>query len=217
MRGGTKNRPKGRFFVILIGMNPQTVIFIGRSGCGKGTQADFLMKHLKGQDLQERPIYYLESGAQFREFISGKSHSSKRARQIYEHGERQPDFLAIWMWSHLLVENVTGEEHLIIDGTPRSMSEALALDTALQFYERKANIIYLHVSREWSQERLLARGRADDTTLSKINKRLDWFDRDVMPAVEHYRNNSAYNFIEINGEQGKEKVHEDIMEKLILY
>jgi adenylate kinase family enzyme len=71
--------------------------------------------------------------------------------------------------------------------------------------------VHLNVSRKWSDDRLLARGREDDRTLAKINKRLDWFEKDTMPAIEYFRESRFYKFIEVNGEQPIEKVHADIV------
>lgn len=198
-------------------MSPQTFIFIGRSGCGKGTQAKLLNEYIKQQDAGNRDIYYVETGAQFRDFIKKKKFTNKRSQEIYARDDRQPDFLAIWMWSHNLVENLTGKEHLVLDGTPRSLPEATVLDNALAFYARKANIIHLDVSREWSQEKLLARGRSDDATLAKINKRLDWFDKDVAQAIDYFQNNPAHNYIHVNGEQGIDAVHAEIVSKLKIF
>jgi len=201
-------------------MPTQTFILIGRSGCGKGTQGKLIEEYLKTQDKvggakkAGRPVYYLETGARFREFFKEESYSSSLAREIYDRDDRQPDFLAIWMWSHLLLKDLTEGEHLIADGTCRSLPEAQVFDGALKFYKRKANIVYIDVGREWSEKRLLARGRADDASLAKITKRLDWFDRDVMPAIEYYKNNSDYNFVAVNGEQPIETVHADIVEKI---
>lgn len=192
----------------------QTFIFIGRSGCGKGTQADLIQKMLKG-DNPETPIYYLESGARFREFIQNGTYSSNLSKEIYESDRRQPDFLAVWNWSHLFVDALTGKEHLVIDGTPRSLPEAKILDTAMKFYKReKPYVIHINVSRKWSEEKLLARGRKDDATLQKIDQRLNWFDSDVSPALEYYRSRPDYQFIEVNGEQAIEKVFADIKAKL---
>ncbi len=101
----------------------QTFVFIGRSGCGKGTQAKLLMEHLK-QVEPERAVYYLETGAKFREFLDKGYPSSELARRRMDAGERQPDFLAVYMWSHLFVENMKGDEPLVLDGTPRSILEA---------------------------------------------------------------------------------------------
>jgi adenylate kinase len=191
----------------------KTFIFIGRSGCGKGTQAELLKKELEATG--EAPVFYLETGARFREFIKGASQTAAFARDIMHKSARQPDFLAIWNWSHLLVEEVHGKEHWIIDGTPRSRPEAEILDTAFPFYDRQnPTVVYLNVSRSWSEGRLRARGRADDKAVGDIAARLDWFDRDVMPAVEYYRANPRYTFLDINGERSIEEIHADIREQL---
>jgi len=88
------------------------------------------------------------------------------------------------------------------------------LDSAIRFYKRKDPVvIYLNVSREWSIQRLLNRGRSDDD-IEQINKRLDWFDEDVIPAIDYLKNNSTYNFIDINGEQTIEEVFREIEQKI---
>ena len=59
-------------------------------------------------------------------------------------------------------------------------------------------------------ERAAKEGRPDDNEAS-INRRLDWFDRDVLPTVNHYRRDRDYDFIEINGEKTIEEVHSAII------
>jgi adenylate kinase len=196
-------------------MVPQTFIFIGRSGCGKGTQSELLHKYLDEHDKEEHLIFYLETGARFRAFIEQDNFTSKLSKKVSERGDRQPDFLAVWMWSNIVVENFTNNEHLIIDGTPRSVAEAKVLDSALKFYDRATSVVvYLNVSHDWSLSHLERRGRADDIDPKEIEKRLAWFEKDVVPALEYLRTNPDYKFVEVNGEQGKEKVHYDIIEKV---
>jgi adenylate kinase len=190
-----------------------TLIFIGRSGCGKGTQAELLQEHIKKLD-QQHPIFYIETGERFRQFIKQDSLSSRLAAEIYKTGSRQPDFIAVWMWSHLLVENITGEEHLIFDGTPRSLQEAQILDTAITFYQRqRSHVIYLNISRETSKARMIARRRMDDINPEEIERRLNWFETDVLPAVEYYRKYSKYNFIELDGDQPVEAIQQQLLAK----
>ena len=98
-----------------------------------------------------------------------------------------------------------------MDGTPRKLGEAIIFTEALTFYGRKPKIIYLNVSRKWSEERLLGRGRVDDTSLETIKKRLDWFDTDVAPAVDYLRTNPNVEFFDINGERTIEDIHTDII------
>ena len=194
-------------------MSPQTFIFTGRSGCGKGTQAELLQKHLKEKD-PDNEIFYIETGANFREFMKGEKYSNKLANKIYENGDRQPDFLAVWMWSHVVIEKFKGTEHLFFDGITRSLPEAEMFTTAKDFYNRDVTVVYLNVSREWSEARLTSRGRSDDKSLEEIKKRLDWFDRDSYPAVEYFNVHKGYNLLDINGEQSVEDVHKEILSKL---
>lgn len=190
-------------------MSPQAFIFIGRSGSGKGTQVTFLKERLS--EASSMPVLYIETGDKFRHFIAEEGMSQVLSREIYAKDIRQPDFLACFMWSEALIEDMKTPSHVIFDGTPRSLTEARLLDTALSFYGfNPVQVIYLNVSREWSKERLLARGRQDDKTEEKINKRLDWFDADVMPAIEYYRSSKNHRFLDVNGEQEIEKVAADI-------
>ncbi len=192
----------------------QTVIFIGRSGCGKGTQGDLLKEWIHRNDHEKHQILYVESGNNFRQFIRGDNFSAKQALTIYEKDERQPDFLACCLWGQNLINELDKDMHLIFDGAPRSLPEAYLVTSALDFYQREEpRVVYINVSRKWAEERLLARGRTDDRTLAKINKRLDWFDTDVIPAIEFFRTNKRYKFLEIDGEQTIEKVHQDLINK----
>lgn len=200
-------------------MNPQTFIFIGRSGCGKGTQVDLLRAYISEKDQEKREIFHLETGAKFREFIQGQTHTSKLSYNIYKTGAIQPSFLAVHIWSHLLIEEFKGTEHLFIDGTPRTVNEAHVLDTALRFYNReKAKVIFINVSKDWSRARLASRsmveGRIDDAKKEDIEKRLSWFDTDVYPAVTYMNNNPLYEVYEIDGEQSIQEVYQEIISKI---
>lgn len=191
-------------------MNKNAYIFIGRSGCGKGTQAELLIEYLKKNG---RKIFSLETGDKFREFIKGGDHSNKLSRAISEQGDLQPEFLAILMWALTMVDSVKGGEDFVLDGVSRKMAEATVLDSALKFYGfEKPILVFMNVSRKWSEERLAGRGRSDDD-INEVKKRLDWYDADVAPVVEWYKNNAEYQFLDINGEQTVEEVHREIISK----
>jgi len=194
-------------------MKNQTFIFIGRSGCGKGTQIDLLSERLK-KDTPDIGINYISTGKDLRKFWAEEGYSQTLSKEIVENGDLQPEFLVTYLWGKDLVEDMKGNEHLILDGTPRRLNEAEVLDSAIRFYKRENPIvIYMNVSREWAIDRLMGRGRADDT-VEGVSKRLDWFDRDVIPAIEYLKNNSTYKFLDINGEQTIEEVNKEIMEKV---
>lgn len=192
---------------------PQTFIFIGRSGCGKGTQADLLVKKLKEND-PSRDTLYIYSGQEFRKFIQGQSFTAKRSNEYYQTGKLQPDFLAVRMWVDVLTEKYDGNSHLIFDGTPRKVHEAGVLESIFDFYGfANPVVIDIDISPEETLRRLLMRKRQDDNE-DDIKKRLDWYETDVAPTTEYLRNNSRYNFIQINGERSIEEIHADIVKHL---
>jgi adenylate kinase len=189
-----------------------TLIFIGRSGCGKGTQAALLRDYIREHDSLKRHILYIETGEKFRQFIRGKSYTEGLSKVVYDSDARQPGFLACFMWGTMLVEELEDNMHLVFDGAPRSLPEAELMTTALEFYNRtKPTVVHLNVNRTWSEKHLLARGRQDDTSIVKITKRLDWFDHDVLPAIEYYRTDPRYKLIEVNGEQPIEAVFKELI------
>lgn len=201
-------------------MNAQSFIFIGRSGCGKGTQAQLLHVWLEQKDKDagvERGVFYLQTGQELREFIQGNNPTQLIARKIYNEGELMPEFLTIYAWARQLSEKFNGTDHLIIDGTPRKLHEAGALHSIFSFYGRtdKCHVIYMNISEDEAVKRLMARGRTDDNP-EDIRARLKWFETDVLPAVEYYRNSPEYCFHEINGEQSPEEVSREIMEALAI-
>lgn len=192
-------------------MNSKAIVFFGRSGCGKGTQAKLLADFLKGKG---REVLYIETGNTFRELVKGENLTSKNIQNILKNGELIPVFLPIWIWTDFMMRNFSGNEDMILDGVCRRYEEAVALDSAFDFYKiEKPNIILVNVSKEWSYARMMERKRADDTP-EKIENRLNWYEKDVLPSVEYFKNKSGYNFIDVNGEQSIEDVHKDIINKL---
>jgi adenylate kinase family enzyme len=194
-------------------MNLQTIVFIGRSGCGKGTQVEQIKNFLKNNDTRE--IFHLEAGDRFRHLISEKNYTSQLAKEIADKGGLQPEFLSIWAWTDKMVHNLKKDEHLMIDGTPRRLSEAKILESVFDFLNRTdVNVVYLNVSREWAIEGMKERGRDDDKELEDIIARLDWFETDVVPALDFYRAHKSHKFHEVNGEQEIGKVAKDILESI---
>ena len=75
-------------------------------------------------------------------------------------------------------------------------------------------MFWVDVSVRWATERLTARGRADDLNPADIKNRLDWFDREVLPAINFFKREERYEVIKINGEQSVAEVHEAIVSEL---
>ncbi len=187
-------------------MDLPVVIFIGYSGCGKGTQSALLMDH---------STLYLQTGKLFRDLSEQNSLTGNLVKQYLSTGRRLPDFLAVWNWGRVLVEQIANYQRILLDGAPRSLTEAQALDSAFDFYQlQPRTIFFLKVSREWATDRLRERGRDDDLNLADIARRLDWFEESVAPALDFFRDHPAYRFVELDGERPIEVIHEEILQFL---
>ncbi len=194
---------------------PITVIFFGKSGSGKGTQAALLLKSFERLDATRKTVY-VETGAQFRSFIqTNGDFVSQKVKAVLAAGNFLPPFLPIWTWVQFLVDNVkTGREHLVFDGVCRQPEEAPILDGALQFMDRPMPVvILLEADHTVVTERLLKRGRYDDKE-EKIASRLKAFETQASPAIDYFRTTPTVKFMSINGDQPIEKVHEDILKAL---
>lgn len=190
-------------------------IFIGQSGCGKGTQVALLTEKIKSLD-QDHGILYLETGKRFRELIATDLFTAKKTKEMMEEGKLPPPFLGIHAWTHFLIEDYDGNSHVIMDGTPRVPDEVPILLSACRFYDWETHVIYIDVGDEWAYEKTKGRGRADDVDEKKIWGRIEWFHESVIPTIELLKNDPSVHFHHIAGEQTIEAVHEEICRELQL-
>lgn len=209
---------------------------IGRSGCGKGTQAKLLKEHFGN-------MYYISSGDLFRDLAKANSDTSIRVQKIITEGGLPFDDLAASLWMHNLAYNLKEDQGLILDGSPRRVNEAETLDRYLEFLERKENtfILLIDISREEAFNRLSKRRickdcqrlipwvgdfknlkvcdkcggelitRPDDSPKA-INNRLDYYEERVVPVIEYYEKQNR--LVKINGEQSIEDVFGEILKKI---
>ena len=190
----------------------QVCIFIGRSGCGKGTQVELFMKNL--EKINGLKTLHIETGSLLRKLATETSYTALMTKDIIGNGGLMPESIVINLWVNYLINNYTGKENLIFDGAPRKLPEAILLDGTLQFYGiKKYKVIHINTSKKWATERLLARGRSDDTK-EGIAKRMHWYDTEVMKSINFFKKNKNCEFVDVNGEQTIEKVHEELMRKI---
>lgn len=205
-------------------MKPQTFIFFGRSGCGKGTQLQKLKEHIEKQDKKKGPsenLIHLEMGELFRSFWKKQGYTADLSREIMERGDLQPAFLQISLWSSFFVDKVSKDKHLFIDGSPRRILDAEVMDSAFKFYRRnKPYFIMINVSEDESRRRIIKRaeesGRKEDQDPKKIEGRLLWFKEHTLPVADFFYDNPNYHFVEVDGEKSIEDIHRDILKKVSL-
>lgn len=194
-------------------MEKQFYIIMGRSGSGKGTQAELLATFLKQAGKEE--VLHITTGGGFRAFIESDNHVAHLAREINNTGGLQPEFLAIWNWSNTFINELSGNETIILDGAPRRVDEVAALHSAIQFFGyTKPTVIYLDVSETWAMEKLTSRGREDDASTEEQERKMTWFNEDMLPCIDMYSRDPRYTYIHVNGEQTVEEVHKEIISKL---
>ncbi len=187
-----------------------TIIVMGRSGSGKGTQINLLKEYL--QEQLNKSVYHFESGSLFRGMIKGDGYTSERLREILKRGELVPDFFTDWLLINGFVENLVDENQiLILDGYPRTIPQTETLEKALRYYGReKALVIHVDVSEEEVRRRMLERGRGDDVNMDAVNNRIKFFNEEVLPSIETLRNHENYTVVDINGEGSVEDIQENI-------
>ena len=192
---------------------PRVFLLVGRSGCGKGTQAKLLIKYLLDKKLGD--VLYVYTGERLRNFAEKEENLAARlAKNKMKAGGLLPSFLAVWLWSGALIEGVEENNNVIMDGSPRTLLEAMMVDDAMEFYGRRNVIpVFLETSEEWSTQRLSDRGRNDDS-LKSIKERMAYFEKDVVPVIDYYNGKSRHKLTRINGEQSVEEVHREILEKV---
>ena len=185
-------------------METRTIFFIGKPGCGKGDQA----KLLSGKTGWES----LSSGSQFRAIATEDTPVGRKVKEENYAGILQPHWFAEYLFLKSLFA-LPENKGVIFDGFARKLQEAELVTDALKWLGRPFSVVHLKVSDEELKKRLLLRkekeGRADDDV---VDERLKEYRMYTEPVVEMFRAEGM--LIEINGEQTREAIAEDICKAL---
>ncbi|MEK7078363.1 MAG: nucleoside monophosphate kinase [Patescibacteria group bacterium] len=186
-------------------MNPRTIILLGRSGSGKGTQAKLLQEKLE-------PCLYVYTGDLFRELSEVETVAGKKVKEVLSIGGLPDEWLAAFLWQKSLVYNLKNNENIIIDGSPRRLDEAEEMDIVLKWLGRvDIKVMLIDITEDEAVTRLLKRARNDDTEDS-IRSRLQWFNTEAALALEYFEKSGR--LIKINGLGAVEEVFDRIKQAL---
>lgn len=192
-------------------MAPLTLLFFGSQGAGKGTQVQMLIDFL--QRTSKDPVIRIDMGQELRNLRDAGSWAGKLTGEIIDRGERMPDFMPIYLQTKKLVDNLTGSEHIIADGLARGSDQTRGFDDMMKFFKRdNFQVINLVISDDSAVQRLLGRGRNDDTE-EAIRRRLAWTKTDVLPQLELLKSRGR-TIHEIDGEPDTDTIHKNILSVL---
>ncbi|HXF98387.1 MAG TPA: adenylate kinase [Gaiellaceae bacterium] len=172
------------------------ILLMGPQGSGKGTQAKRLAR--------AHGIAHVATGDILRAAVAAGSELGRRVQPILERGDLVPDELMI----ALIRERLADEDGFVLDGFPRTLEQAEALDAMLEEIGKPLDaVVLLDVSDEVALQRLLGRreleGRADDTP-EAIRRRLELYHQVTEPVLERYRARGC--LVEVDGERPVEEV-----------
>jgi adenylate kinase len=114
------------------------IILLGAPGAGKGTQAVML--------AEKKKLVQVASGDLFRKALADETDLGKKAKEYMDKGQLVPDEITIQMVLERLAEPDV-KEGAILDGFPRNLEQAKALDEALEKQSKGIdNVVYIKVS-----------------------------------------------------------------------
>jgi adenylate kinase len=158
------------------------VVILGPPGAGKGTQAKLI--------AAEAGVPHVNTGDMLRAERAAGTPIGRRVEEIIDRGDLVPDEVVIGLLRERLERDDTAEG-FVLEGYPRTLAQAEALDRMLDEIERGRLSIVLHfpVSDELAERRLLGRaqqeGRSDDTP-EVIHHRID-VQRVPDEVIAYYR------------------------------
>ncbi|HEX7098071.1 MAG TPA: adenylate kinase [Acidimicrobiia bacterium] len=162
------------------------LLFIGPPGAGKGTQA--------GRVADRLGIPHISTGDMFRHHVSAGTELGKQVKAIMEAGDYVPDSITVAMLAERIAED-DAENGFILDGFPRTIAQVEALDELIG-EDGLDRVVLFTVDNDVLVERMLARGRADDTE-ETIRNRLEVYEEQTAPLIDLYRERGV--LVEVDG------------------
>ncbi|MBS0231237.1 MAG: adenylate kinase [Proteobacteria bacterium] len=170
------------------------LVLLGAPGTGKGTQAARLKEHLQ--------VPHISTGDLLRAEVAAGSPLGLKAREVMARGDLVSDEILLGMLKDRFSRDDT-RTGFILDGYPRNLAQAAALDALLKDLGQKFDAaVQLVVDFERIIERLAGRaqaeGRTDDTP-DAVRHRLNVYEEKTAPVVDYYRQQGQLTVIDGEG------------------
>ena len=187
---------------------PLNIVILGPPGAGKGTQGKLIAR--------DAGIPHINTGDIFRAECAAGTELGQKVNSIIDAGDLVPDELTTEIVRARLAQDDTARG-FVLDGFPRTLAQAEALDRVLSEIDRGELSVVLDfgLPDEMALERLLGRasveGRSDDAP-DKVQHRLDVYHRQTEPLVEYYRARDL--LVPIHADRSVEDVFAEVQQVL---
>lgn len=151
--------------------------FLGQSGCGKDTHVLKLLGKLQAEGVK---YIYVSIGDQVRgliEALGNENYFAQHMKHVNDQGKLQPASIPLHFFLSKFIPEYTGEEVIIINGSPRSHRELKMWASLIQIgYLPNAKIIHIDVTDDECRNRLANRpDRPDTEDATARETKLAWY------------------------------------------
>lgn len=179
-------------------------ILFGPPGAGKGTQATSM--------VEKYNLHHISTGNLLRKEIAAGSELGLKAKALIEAGSLVPDEVVEGMIESEF-KTVKGVEGFLLDGFPRTIAQAEALDAMLaKNGEEVTAVVSIMIPDQMIIDRISNRaaieGRADDANVEIIKNRIETYHNQTEPEIAYYQKSGKYN--EVDGVGTIEEVRDRI-------
>ncbi|WP_165044696.1 MULTISPECIES: adenylate kinase [unclassified Adlercreutzia] len=206
------------------------IVLLGAPGAGKGTQAAKL--------VEDCGLCHISTGDILRAAVKNQTELGIKAKGYMDAGELVPDDLIIDLMKER-IQQPDAAKGAILDGFPRTTTQAVALDTMLAELERPLGAaLLIDVDAEVIVGRLTSRRmckacgfigskadavcpkcggemyQRDDDNETTVRNRLDVYEKSTSPLVDYYRGCDL--LVSIDGDRDPNEVYADVKKALNL-
>lgn len=188
-------------------MGVKTILFMGRPGSGKETQATLLS--------EKTGFKVYSTGKQFRELRERDDALGYHVKNAYDTAKLLPVWFAQYLFQQALF-GLKSDEGIIFEGTGRMLEEAKLFHEVATWLGRDYTVLYLDIreeeARKRQRERALVQNRPDSNSEAKITTRFEEYNAHTAKALEFFREKGVV--IDIPAEGTIEEIKADIFSKL---
>lgn len=181
------------------------LIILGPQGSGKGTQAKLLAKKFG--------LTHISTGELMRKEIESGSDFGKEIKEVTAKGDLVSNEI---LFSILEKAPLKSGHGFILDGTPRNLFQAVALEKVFAKVGLTLDhVVFIDIPHDISVARMLKRAEIEhrpDDTLEAIKKRLAIYEKETKPVIDYYRHQNKV--IDIDGTPDIDTIFQSIASKL---